>query len=363
MRTAIVSDLHLGALGRADTVSRLDVRERLLESLAAAERVVLLGDLIELRERAVAPLLEFVRPFFEALGEATAGKQVVLLAGNHDHALAEPWLTRRRLEGRPLAAEARWPVPPGDDHGPAGRIARWMPRTELTLAYPGVRLRPDVYATHGHYLDLRLTVPRVESLGASLMGRLTGRGRAGTSAAEYEAVLAPMYAFLGALANSASEGTMARGTHASRLVWSRVNGDGRLGRVLLGRVTIPGAVVALNRLGFGPFSALLTGAELRRAGLLAMAEVAEVLAPGAEHVLFGHTHRPGPLAGDDEAEWTTLSGARLWNSGSWALEPSLMNGAGERSPYWPGTVLWLEAEGSPRVENVLRGVRFDYAAP
>ena len=46
-----------------------------------------------------------------------------------------------------------------------------MPDVELTLAYPGLRLRPDVYATHGHYLDLHLTVPRLESIAASAMGR------------------------------------------------------------------------------------------------------------------------------------------------------------------------------------------------
>ena len=30
------------------------------------------------------------------------------------------------------------------------------------LAYPGVWLRPDVYATHGHYVDLHITVPSFE---------------------------------------------------------------------------------------------------------------------------------------------------------------------------------------------------------
>ena len=30
-----------------------------------------------------------------------------------------------------------------------------------------------------------------------------------------------------------------------------------------------------------------------------MARVAEVLAPGAQHVIFGHTHRPSPLTLDE----------------------------------------------------------------
>jgi hypothetical protein len=112
-------------------------------------------------------------------------------------------------------------------------------------------------------------------------------------------------------------------------------------------------VLALNRLGFGPFRAELTGEELRRSGLLAMGRVADALAPGAKHVIFGHTHRPGPLPGDELAEWTTLAGARLWNSGSWFFESVLTSGARD-SPYWPGTVLWLDDDGPPRLENELR---------
>ena len=123
-------------------------------------------------------------------------------------------------------------------------------------------------------------------------------------------------------------------------------------RFLLGRVTIPGAVAALNVLGLGPFRATLTGEELRRSGLLAMSRVAEALAPGGEHVVFGHTHRPGPLPGDDPAEWRTPSGTRLWNSGSWLREGAFVR-TGRHSPYWPGTVLTLVDDDPPRIDNVL----------
>jgi hypothetical protein len=125
-------------------------------------------------------------------------------------------------------------------------------------------------------------------------------------------------------------------------------------RFLLGRVTIPGAVGALNVLGLGPFRATLTGEELRRSGLEAMAHVAEVLAPGTPHVVFGHTHRPGPLARDEVAEWTMPSGTQLWNSGSWLHEDAFVR-TGQESPYWPGTVLTVEDDGPPSVSNVLAG--------
>jgi predicted phosphodiesterase len=354
MRTVLVSDLHLGGLAGADVAREGEEREALVEAVRDADRVVLLGDVVELRERPLADSLEVSRPVFEQLGQALAGRPVVLVPGNHDHALAEPWLARLRLDARGLPTETEWPVQP--EEGAAGRIAAWMPDVELTLAYPGLHLRDDVYATHGHYLDLHLTIPRLESIAASAMARVTGRGKSSQSAADYEAILAPLYAFYAGLAQGASPASLSRGGMLSRDVWRRASGNGRpaLGRFLLGRVTIPGAVAALNGLGLGPFRATLTGEELRRAGLLAMARVAEVLAPGAEHVIFGHTHRPGPLPGDERAEWTTLSGTQLWNTGSWLYESAFIT-TGRESPYWPGTVLTLEDEGPPRLQNVLAG--------
>ena len=233
-------------------------------------------------------------------------------------------------------------------------IASWLPRCEVSLAYPGLTLAPGVYATHGHYLDLLLTVPRLESIAAAAMARLTGRGGRAASAADFEAVLAPLYALYGGLAEGTSGPALERGATLSRTVWGRVTGDDKVARLLLGRITIPAAVAVLNRLGVGPFLPELSGDELRRAGLLALGRVADVLAPGARHVIFGHTHRPGPLPGDDLAEWTTLSGTRLWNTGSWLYEAAFVRTSRD-SPYWPGTVLTLEDEGPPRIENLLPG--------
>lgn len=352
MRTVVVSDLHLGALGGDDVARGGAERDALVDAVRGADRLVLLGDVIELRERPLAESLEVARPVFEDLGKALAGGRVVLVPGNHDHALAEPWLARLRLDAQTLATDAEWPV--GPDDGPAGRISGWMPDVELSVAYPGLHLREDVYITHGHYLDLHLTIPRLESIAASAMARVTRRGKATHSAADYEAIMGPLYAFYGSLAQGATSASLSRGGSLSREVWLRVSRNGRptVSGFLLGRVTIPGAVAALNGLGLGPFRATLTGEELRRAGLLAMGRVAEVLAPGAAHVIFGHTHRPGPLPGDEQAEWTTLSGTRLWNTGSWLYERALITGGD--SPYLPGTVLTLEDEGPPQIENVLQ---------
>jgi hypothetical protein len=351
MRTAVVSDLHLGALAGADVTRDPAVRERLVEALDGYERIVLLGDALELRERPLAGALEVAWPLVEALSTTLAGRTLVVVPGNHDHALADPWLARLRLDGDELRPDGDWPVAAGD--GAMGRLAAAMPEVELRLAYPGLWLRPDVYATHGHYLDLDLTIPRLESLAASVMGRLTGRGRDCRSAADYEAVLGPIYAFYERLAEGAAPEALSRGGTLSRTVWKRATGQGRAGRILLGRVAIPGAVGALNSLGLGPFRAELSGVELRRAGLLAMGRVADALAPGAEHVIFGHTHRAGPLAGDELAEWTTLSGSRLWNSGTWFHESAFMRDGDLDNPYFPGTVLTLDDDGPPRLGNAL----------
>jgi predicted phosphodiesterase len=355
MRIAVVSDLHLGALNESDMLRRPGAVERLIAALERAERVVLLGDTLELRERPIAALLEIVRPVFERLAPTLAGKRVTLVPGNHDHQLGRPWLDRARLAGRALGSENEWPVTAGEADGAAGVLASWLARSEVTLAYPGLWLADGVYATHGQYLDLHLTVPRVESIAASAVCRLSGRQPDCASADDFEAVLAPIYGFHAGLAEGASAAALARGATVSRSVWSRATGNGRIGRLLVGRITIPAAVATLNRLKIGPFNPELTGAELRRAGLLAMGRVADVLAPGAQHVLFGHTHRPGPLPDDDRAEWTTLAGAQLWNSGNWYLESTFVSGMNERSPYWPGTVVWVEPGQPPRLENALRG--------
>jgi hypothetical protein len=353
--TVIVSDLHLGAHGGVDLARSPEAAERLIEAISESERVIALGDLLELRELALRPLLDLVRPTIERIGRATAGRRLTLVPGNHDYGLAEPWLARARLDGSGLGPEQEWPVRPDD--GLAGRLLEWMPDTELTVAYPGFRPRPDVYVTHGHYLDAHLSVPRMESVAAALLGRVTGRGDP-RSVGDHEAMLSPLYSFLDSVAQNAAPRTLRSGSTISRRVWARVNGTGQAGAagLLLGRVAIPGAVAALNRAGVGHFRSELTGAELRRSGLRAMRTVVERIGVQADYVIFGHTHRAGPLPEDDLAEWEPAGGSRLVNSGSWLHEPVLLGEDPESSPYFPGTVVRLEDDRPPDLAGALRGV-------
>src|SRR5690348_15832859 len=113
MRTAIISDLHLSSAFGEDVARDATVRRRLLEEIGSADRLVLLGDVLELREKPLAATLEAARPFFEDLGGAMAGRHVVLVPGNHDHRLAEPLLEELALEDRPLELEQH--APPRSD--------------------------------------------------------------------------------------------------------------------------------------------------------------------------------------------------------------------------------------------------------
>ncbi|MGI8750290.1 MAG: metallophosphoesterase [Thermoleophilaceae bacterium] len=352
MSTAIVSDLHLSTVSGADMLRRPQARERLGEALSRADRVVILGDLLELRERRAEEALKVATPALEAIGEATAGRELVLVPGNHDYELASPALERERLGGRDaLPLQGRYST----DHGELSRrVAALMPDTDVSLAYPGLRLRDDVFATHGHYLDLHLTVPRVESIFAHAVGRLVGAKGPELSVDAYEAALSPVYAFSHALAQSARVNASVGGGNISREVWVRA-GDGGVAGLALGGVAIPVAVATLNRLGIGRFRPDISATELRRAGLRAMDRVIGNLDIEAAHVIFGHTHRAGPLPGEVEGWWLG-GGTRLHNTGSWLLEEAFSAAEGPANPYWPGRVTWLDDSGPPWFENVLEGL-------
>ena len=110
--------------------------------------------------------------------------------------------------------------------------------------------------------------------------------------------------------------------------------------LLLGSVALPGAIAVANRLGIGRFSPDLSIQEIGRATVEAMAETVERLEIGAETVIFGHTHRRGPLPGDDP--WRTDGGTSLVNTGSWVYSPALLGSTAADSPHWPGTIGVLE---------------------
>ena len=150
----------------------------------------------------------------------------------------------------------------------------------MRVAYPGLWVRPDVYAIHGHYLDSHLTVPTLERLSVGAMSRLLGRppGRF-DSAADYEAVGAPIFAWRDAISREARTGSALNGlatvaagepsgaTTGPRRTATAASDRRRPGpqrvaappaagsapRALVG--SFPIAVAALNRAGLGPLRA------------------------------------------------------------------------------------------------------------
>jgi hypothetical protein len=374
MRTLILSDLHLGSVSGADVLRRPELRAALLEAVADVERVVLLGDVLELRHGPMREAMLAAKPFFEDLGQALSGRELVITAGNHDHALVDPWLAGRGLEGVPAPLGVEQLLEPAAASPALARIAEWASPARTRVAYPGLWVRPDVYATHGHYLDAHLTVPTLERLSVSAMSRLLGRSAASfDSAADYEAVGAPVFAWRDAVAREELTGDALNGI-ATVSAWRTLRGGGDLGgqearrlprslrrakalRSLRARALVlgfPVAVAVLNRAGLGPLKAEVSTAELRKAGLRAMGEVAARLELGEAYVVFGHTHRTGPLPGDDQAEWRGRSGARLFNTGSWTYASIFLSDTPGESPYWPGGCVLVGDSGPPQVLRLLQ---------
>ena len=71
------------------------------------------------------------------------------------------------------------------------------------------------------------------------------------------------------------------------------------------------------------------------------------------HVVFGHTHRAGPLPADERGEWGAPSGAQLVNSGSWVHEPGFLGDRPRESPTAPAFGVTLGVAGPPELVNLL----------
>jgi calcineurin-like phosphoesterase family protein len=356
--TAIISDLHLGA--RMSVLATPPARERLLDELSGVDRLVLLGDTLSLRAGPVADVLELAAPALADLAHALARRQVTIVPGNHDHRLVEPLLERRRLELDPDPLPLEQTITPADA-GPAGAVAGLMQDVDLRLAYPGLWIRPDVYATHGHYADCHMSAPRVESLCAAGMARATGGlPRRSARPDDYEAVLAPLYAFAYSRAQVngrdplAGEGTGGMWTTVTAAARARLRDDGGWRQApagMLGGLVLLGGVGALRLAGLSQFRRELSPTELGRSGLRAAAEVMGRLGVAADHIVLGHTHYAGPL--DGEEGWTLPNGTRLHNAGSWVWEEDLLGDGGAADPYWPGRAVFVGDTGPPQLRLLL----------
>jgi hypothetical protein len=347
MGTAIVSDLHLGSAFGEDVLRTAKFRQTLLEEIGDADRLVLLGDILELRELPLATVLETARSFFNELGDVMSGRPVILVPGNHDHRIAEPLLEQVALRGEAPGLEQR-AEPVGEA---ATRIATWLGDVELQIAYPGVWLRDDVYATHGHYMDCHMSLPRMECVAAAATMRTLRPLPARPSPADYEHILQPVYGFTYGLAQGGSVWGKARPSERAWRSLSSGNGTrGRIRRAAL-RAAIPATVWTVNRLLHAGFEADLSPRAITRSGVTAATELSTRLGLFGAHVITGHTHRAGPEAHDEA--WELPDGGSLHNTGSWVFASAFHQPGTPPGPYWPGTVTWLDDQGPPKRVRLL----------
>jgi hypothetical protein len=390
VRTLVVSDLHLGSNTGTDLLRDPGpVQDALLGALDGVERLVLAGDLLELRHAPPRVILERARPFLARLGAELGGdREVLLLAGNHDHRIVRPFLEATRLGGGPLPltadvspeqasplavavgeALAGGRASAGVVGGPVGGVGaaaatsgRRSGGPRLRLAYPAAWLVPPpasgpggVLVTHGHYVDALWRMPTFERLSAGMAARSHGVGLDDLRTPDdFERVLSPGYGWMDALADHASGAKVGASQRASAGVWERLNERGTWsGRGL--RMAVPRVVGLLRRAGIDGLDDRLTPDTLRLAGLRGMDRVARHLGVRPSHLIVGHTHRAGPLPGDAAWEWRLEhGGGSLWNTGAWVHNSGDPGGPedGPGTPYWPGRAVRIEDDGVPRLVDL-----------
>lgn len=362
VKTAIISDTHLGSSATGDVLRHEHVVDLLLEATEDCERLVLLGDTIELRDKPINEAFDDSEPFFRKI--AGNFDSIVLVPGNHDHRLLGIWLERIRESNGSFALDEVVTNP----HPYVARLTEWLNPSALELRYPGFWVRDDVYALHGHYGDSHVTLPTIERLSIATIDRVGGRPTGvRSSPQDYEKVHAPAYDLLFNLAQGGRNPHSHNddGEAPSLTVWEMIGGASGQARNWRGRVlksaVIPAALRGLERAGVGRFGRDFSLAEIGRSGVEAMHTVTERLEIGAEHVIFGHIHRKGPMPGEDgrsaaDPEWTRR-GVSLHNTGCWVYVPAMLEDAARSNPFWPGRTIVVDSEGGdPEAREVLEKI-------
>ena len=109
MRTLVVSDLHLGTPSGADVLRRASRWRRCSAALDGVDRLVLLGDMLELRQCPMRDAMAAAEPVMRGARRRRSGAdgEVVIVPGNHDHRLIAPWFEQRGRDAPPPPLGAR----------------------------------------------------------------------------------------------------------------------------------------------------------------------------------------------------------------------------------------------------------------
>jgi UDP-2,3-diacylglucosamine pyrophosphatase LpxH len=307
MRTLVISDIHLGQAGGISVLTRPRPLAALFEALDQHDRLVLLGDTVEMQESHPLQSFPVAEPVLRAIAERLGpAKQVLVVPGNHDHGLVRDWA---RACGGELARENLVPL---DASPRLELLASWLAATRVEVHYPGLWLGDGIWATHGHYLNHYLRP--VSSYGLHPPLRVEA-----AAPQDFEYV--------------------SRGRQAHLR-------EGMLPERWLDR-HLP------TRLA--PVTAFLLDRQMQRHSLPAMAKVARALGVEASWIVFGHVHRRGPRSRDDQLRWSDGT-ARLLCTGSWRYEPVVVRGLDAAASYWPGGAVSIGEDGVPRSVGLLDGL-------
>jgi len=306
--------MHLGQVGGISVLELAQPLERLLDSVRRYDRLVLLGDVIEMAEAHHTHSFPIAEPVLRAIGGAMRpGSQIVLVPGNHDHALIRAWA---QAQGQALEREA---VVPHDASPLLAQVVDWLGAERVQVRYPGVWLSDEIWATHGHYLNYYLRP--ISSVGL-LHPRRRQRAADPRLPAGYERT-----------AGSPAKPHMRDGLPPQR--WHD-------------RVIPPVLAPLLTR---------VLARQVRNHSLPALAHAAYALGVQAPWIIFGHVHRLGPMPGDAAPPWAGLTqGQQLVNTGSWRFEPVIDHHIHPPHPYWPGGAVTIEEDGIPKAIGVLDGL-------
>lgn len=328
----MISDLHLGSRARHDVLRLEPARDRLLAALDGVQRLVLLGDTVELMTRHPRRAMALAEPVIRALGRGLGPeREVVVVPGNHDAALARSWVLAQGRSLRPASEVSA-------DASPAlSALVAWLAPARVSVSYPGVWLNGRTWATHGHYLDRHLLPDSSIGLLRPVVGAPSPaapidyeRGRRRVRPRE------PLGARL-----------------LSRPVGTVLESAAEVVRVL----AVPHVPRLLMNRGLAPVTRRAIDVQMRHAALPAMARAARRLGIDAEWVLFGHVHRRGPVADESWPE------GGLVNTGSWVHDPLLLDRATPPNPYWPGGAVLLRDGEAPRSVGLLDDLPADVLRP
>ena len=336
MRTLVVSDLHLGSRPGHDVLRLPAARERLLAALDETDRLVLLGDTLELMTRNTRRTAAIAEPVIREVGRRLGpDREVIVVPGNHDAPLTRAWVIAQDRELVPSAAVDPRASPALE------ALLSWLAPARTRVSYPGVWLGQGVWATHGHYLD-RYLIPE------SAFGLLRPSGRRSRAAAATATARPSDYE----RGRHGRRPRLGRGRESlgSRLMSRPVATVLESGAELIRVATMPHVPRLMMSTGMSPVTARMIDTQMRHAAIPAMAGVVRRLGIDADHVIFGHVHRRGPLLGEP---WPDRDGVRFLNTGSWVYEQLLIDRATPPHPYWPGGAVVLEDGRPPRSIGLL----------